>query len=126
MELGTDLRLVCSIEGLIPPLLLRQLERALEEVESRRSVLNHDFENIEAEGDVLTIQHAQPCASATADEFLFLLCHGVGRTRQIIATPGFDFDEDERVFIAIAANKIHLAAVVGPEVPVKDLKAVPL
>ena len=104
---------------------LGKREGILNQLEARRRPFRKDhLNNIETKQDVRIIQQAQPGETAAGNPLSLVPMDRLERPAEIFPRPRFHFDENERV--AIAADKIDLAAGPAAEITVQDFVTAPL
>ena len=103
---------------------LGEQECAFDHVDARLARADDDFDDVETEVHLGTIQQAEPCARAAGDEFLLRTIHGVGGTSRIVARARFYLGEDERVFRDVAEHEVHFAAALCAEIAAENFAAV--
>ena len=82
----------------------------------------YNLDNVEAKWDVGEIEQAEPFFGGANDAGSLAPINGFMRCSEKLVCAGFDFDKDQDLFLAIAADEVYLPAAARPEVPVKDLK----
>ncbi len=87
----------------------------------RRTVSDHDFDDIESEEDVWIIEQSKPGQAAARDPVLFCATDGIERPAEVFPRPRFYFNEHEGV--AIAANDVNLTAAASTEIAVENFVA---
>jgi hypothetical protein len=88
-----------------------------------RAVIHDHLDDIEPVHDLRPVKHTQPLLRPGEQTFLLGRRHGRVRRTERVGTAGFDFDENQCIRGPITANQVNFAAVLGPEIPVQDFKA---
>jgi len=84
--------------------------------------LCYNLDDVESERDVGEIKQTEPLFGGSNDcGSLAPINRFMWRPENLIGT-GFDFDKDQNLFLAIAADEINLASAARFEVSIKDLK----
>jgi hypothetical protein len=84
--------------------------------------LCYDLDNVETKRDVGEIQQAEPFFGGASDSGSLPPINRFMRRAEKLVCAGFDFDKDQDLFFAIAADKVYLAAALRPEISIEDLK----
>ena len=84
--------------------------------------LRYNLDNVETKWDVREIEQAKPFLSGANDGGSLPPINRFMRGPEKLVCTGFDFDKDQDLFLAIAADEVDLATAARPEIPIKDLK----
>jgi hypothetical protein len=88
--------------------------------------LRHNLDNVETKWDVREIEQAKPFFSGANDPGSLPPINRFMRCPEKLVCTGFDFDKDQDLFLAIAADEVDLATAARPEISIKDLKGLSL
>lgn len=101
---------------------LGHLEGVLDHVDVRLLAFEDDLDDVEADGDlvILVVEEAHPCEGTADDELLLLQIYGLAGLAESGAAAGFDFDEDEGLFLFVPADEVDLTAAGAAVVAVED------
>lgn len=101
-----------------------QREDVAQQFEARlRVICNDNLDDIETKKNVWIVEEPQPGQGPASDSFLLVAIHGIKRTAEIFAGPGFHFDKNERVFVA--ADDVDLAPAATAKITIEDFVAAP-
>jgi hypothetical protein len=84
--------------------------------------LRYNLDNVETKWDVREVEQAKPFLSGANDPGSLPPVNRFMRGPEKLVCTGFDFDKDQDLFLAIAADEVDLSTAARPEIPVKDLK----
>ena len=84
--------------------------------------LRYNFDNVETKWDVREIEQAKPFFSGANDSGSLPPINRFMRGPEKLVCTGFDFDKDQDLFLAIAADEVDLSTAARPEISIKDLK----
>jgi hypothetical protein len=84
--------------------------------------LRYNLDNVETKWDVREIEQAKPFFSGANDPGSLPPIDRFMRCPEKLVCTGFDFDKDQDLFLAIAADEVDLATAARPEISIKDLK----
>ena len=84
--------------------------------------LRYDLDNVETKWDVREIEQAQPFLSGANDAGSLPPINRFMRGPEKLVCTCFNFDKDQDLFLAIAADEVDLATAARPEIPIKDFK----
>ena len=87
------------------------------------SLPDNHLDDIESKEDIGIAQQSKPGQATERNPALLLTVHGFKRPAKILPRPCFHLDEYQRV--ALAADKIDLAALASAEVAIENLEALP-
>jgi hypothetical protein len=84
--------------------------------------LYYNLDNIETKRDVGEIEQAKPFFGGANNSRSLPPIDRFMRSPETLICAGFNFDENQDLFLAIAADEVYLTAALRPEISIEDLK----
>ena len=84
--------------------------------------LRYNLDNVETKWNVREIEQAKPFFGGANDSGSLPPVNRFMRRPEKLIRTGFDFNKDQDLFLAIAADEVDLATAARPEISIEDLK----
>ena len=84
--------------------------------------LHYNLNNVETKWDVRQVEQAKPFFGGANDSGSLPPINRFMRRPEKLIRTGLDFDKDQDLFLAIAADEVDLATAARREISIEDLK----